>query len=27
LFLVVSGTTDCGGQEENSQCKSCSPHR
>ena len=27
LFLVVSGTTACGGQEENSQCKSSSPHR
>jgi hypothetical protein len=27
LLLGVSGTTDCGGQEENSHGKSCSPHR
>ena len=26
LLLAVFGTTDCGGQEENSHGKSCSPH-
>jgi hypothetical protein len=25
-LLAVFGTTDCGGQEENSHGKSCSPH-